>query len=198
MAKKRTLLMTTLLLLALAGLSGCATKPQATIRIDPYRPDAAVLQKSGTIHLAGVVDARKEKRTVGRIVKGGKTLTVLYNDQPLAKWFADALTRALEVEGCRVVTKKSDNPKVATVRVEIDSIEATLDRGRLTSENLTAEAKVTLHIRQGNAEITKHVALVQSKWVPPLAGEDTVREYLQETLDGLVEEVRENIDIYRF
>ncbi len=195
---KRRLLVTTLLLLGLAGLTGCAQKPQATIRLEPYSPDAAVLQKSGTIRLAGVIDARREKRVVGRIVRNGRTITTLYNDQPLAKWFADALTRALEVEGCRVVTEKSDNPKVATVRVEIDSIQATLDRGRLTSENLTAEARVTLHIRQGSAKVTKRVSLSQSRWVPPLAGEDTLRDYLQETLDGLVEEVRENIDIYRF
>ncbi|WP_457592581.1 YajG family lipoprotein [Hydrogenimonas sp.] len=187
-----------LFLLLLVGLGGCAQKPRALIQIDPFVPNPAVLQKSGLIVLEGIVDARKTKRVVGRIVKGGKTVTTLYTDQALDEWFADALKKALEVEGCRVVSEMSDNKTAAQVKVEIDYLNATLDKSRFTGENLTAKAGATLYIRQGNSKITKHVSLVQSKWVPPFAGEEEVREYLQETLAGLVDEIRNNIDIYRF
>lgn len=183
---------------SLLFFAGCAQKPEAVIRIDPFVPNPAVLQKSGMIILDGVVDARRDKRVVGRIVKGGKTVTTVYSDQALDEWFADALKKALEVEGCRVVTGVNDNKRVANIKVEINSLEATLDRSRLTGENLTAEASATLTIEQGNKKITKRVSLIQSKWVPPFAGEDEIKEYLQETLAGLIDEIRENIDIYRF
>ncbi len=178
--------------------SGCAQKPEANINIDPYIPTHAVLQKGGTIILADVIDARKDKRSVGSIVKGGKTVTVIYSDQALDEWFKNALTEALEAEGCKVVYGVGDDKKATNVKIEIDSLQIRLDRSRLTGKNLTAEAEVTLYIQRENAKITKHVGLIQSKWVPPFAGERVIKEYLHETLSDLIDEVRENIDIYRF
>ncbi len=184
--------------ISIFGLGGCAQKQQADIRIDPFVPNPAVLQKSGMIILSGVLDARENKRVVGRIVKGGKTVTTIYSDQALDEWLADALTKALEVEGCKVVTEVNDNKKAANVKVRIDYLGATFDKSRLTGENLTAQASATLTIRQGKSKITKRVSIIQSKWAPPFAGEDEIKEYLQETLAALVDEIRENIDIYRF
>ncbi len=184
--------------ISIFGLGGCAQKEQAKIGIDPFVPNPAVLQKSGVIVLSGVVDAREDKRVVGRIVKGRKTVTTIYNDQALDKWLADALTKALEVEGCKVVKEVTDNKKAANVKVRIDYLGATFDRSRLTGENLTAKAAATLTIQQGKSKITKRVSIIQSKWAPPFTGEDEIKEYLQETLATLVDEIRENIDIYRF
>ncbi len=185
--------------LLLFGLGGCAQKPQALIRLDSYVPNAAILQKSGIVVIESVTDARKDKRRVGSITKGSKTVTVVYNDQPLDEWLADALKKSLEAEGCKVVSDmKGADKRVARIKVEIDSLKATLDKSVLTGENLTAEARATLFIEQGGSKITKHLSLIQSKWAPPFAGEDEIREYLQDTLAGLVEEIRENIDMYRF
>jgi hypothetical protein len=73
------------------------------------------------------------------------------------------------------------------------------DRKKLTGENLEATVKVTLFMRQGRSErIIKKIGLTQRKWVPPLSGADTVRDYLQATLDEVVEMVVEHIDTYRF
>ena len=196
MFKKRLFL--TLAAVSALFFAGCAQKPQANIRFDPFNPTPAILQKSGTVVLKEVVDKREKKKVVGEIVKGGKPITVVYSDQPLDNWLADALKRSLENEGCRVDTKIIDDERVAHIRVEIDSIQAILDKSKLTGENLTAEAKATLYISQGNSNVTKKIAFSQSKWVPPFAGEDEIREYLQETLSNLVEEIRDNIDCYRF
>ncbi len=186
-------------ILLMFGLGGCALKPQTSISLEPYTPSGALLQKSGRVVLDGVVDARKNERVVGSIIKGNKTETVIYNDQPLDKWLADALKKSLEAEGCEVVSDFAGKDKrVAKIRVEIDYLNATLDKSKLTGENLTAEARATLFIEQGNSKVTKRVSMLQSKWVPPFAGEEAVREYLQETLAALVDEIRENIDMYRF
>ena len=119
-------------------------------------------------------------------------------DDTIDRWFADALVKALDVEGCKVVRKPVDNSKVAQVKIRIDKLEALLDRSELTKENLAATAQVTLFIKQGNVKISKRIGLTQKKWVPPFSGEDTVKSYLQETLEQLVESVREHIDEYRF
>lgn len=195
---KKISILVTALFISMFGLGGCAQKQQAEIRIDPFVPNPAVLQKSGVIVLSDVTDARVDKSVVGKIVKGGKTVTTIYSDQALDNWLADALTKALEVEGCRVVTGIKNDKKIANVKVQIDYLGATFDKSSLTGENLTAKAAATLTIKQGRSKITKRVSIVQSKWAPPFAGEDEIKEYLQETLAALVDEIRENIDIYRF
>lgn len=196
--KKRYSTLLVLILSAMFGLTGCAQKPKVSISFDPFKPNPAILQKSGTIYLAGVTDARKNKKMVGKIIQSGKPVTRILTDDSIDRWFADALVKALDVEGCKVVRKPVNNSKVAQVKIRIDQLEALLDRSELTKENLTATAKVTLFIKQGNVKITKHVGLTQKKWVPPFSGEGTVKSYLQETLEQLVESVREHIDEYRF
>ncbi len=185
-------------LLFAAMLGGCAQKPQVSVPLAPYNPNAAVLQKSGVIYLADVRDARKEHTVIGRIVKEGKPVTTILTDDSIARWFTEAITKALGVEGCRVVRKPVRDPNLTTVKIRIDRLESTLDRSKLTGENLTASVKVTLIVRRGKSKIVEHVGLTQKKWVPPFSGEETVRDYLQETLNEVVEKVKEHIDQYRF
>jgi len=182
----------------LIGFAGCAQKPQASIALEPFEPNPAVYQKSGTIYLAAVKDIRKNRGVVGKIIKAGKIVTTVTISQPVDRWFQESIIKALKVEGCNVTTKKSANPKIAKITILIDRLGATLNRDELTKENLEATARVTLLIEQGNKKITKHVGLTQKKWVPPFTSEKSIQEYLQETLESLVESVREHIDAYRF
>ncbi|MCF6200801.1 MAG: YajG family lipoprotein [Hydrogenimonas sp.] len=182
----------------LVFMGGCAQKPEANIRLEPFTPNPAVIQKSGTVVIKKIVDKRENKRVVGKIEKDGKPVTIIYSDQDMQEWFEDALKRSLEVEGCRVVTEINEDNRVANIKVEIDSIKAVFDKSTLTGENLSAEARATLYIKQGKSKITKKVSFSQSRWAPPFSGESEIKEFLQETLAGLVEELRENIDCYRF
>ncbi len=178
-------------------LGGCAQKAQVYVPLSAYTPTAAVLQKSGAIYLAGVTDARKNRSVIGYILKNDKPVTKILTKDSIEKWFASAITEALNAEGCRVLRKPVRNPNVATVRIRIDKLGARLDRGKLTGENLTAAVKVTLSIQQQNTKIVKHIGLIRKKWVPPFSTEETIRDYLQQTLDEVVENVREQIDQYR-
>ncbi|WP_201353217.1 YajG family lipoprotein [Hydrogenimonas urashimensis] len=182
----------------LVGLGGCSQKPQAIISLAPFTPDPAVYQKNGTIYLAGVKDVRKQKGVVGRIVKDGKIVTTVTISHPVDSWFKESIIKALDTEGCKVVTHNVKNANVAKISIFIDRLNARLNHDELTKENLEATARVTLLIEQGKKKITKHVGLTQKKWVPPFANEKSVREFLQETLESLVESVRAQIDAYRF
>jgi hypothetical protein len=136
---------------------------------------------------------------VGEIVKEGKPVTIVKIDQDMAAWFRQAVTSALAQEGCATTPKSTHHPKIARVYIRIDKIEAKLDRDKLTGENLEAQVYVTLFMRQGKSErIIKKIGLTQRKWVPPLSSESTIREFLQETLDEVVDMVIEHIDSYRF
>ena len=184
---------------AMLFLGGCATKPVATISLDPYTPTPAAFQKSGTIYISGIVDKRKNKSVVGEVLKDGKVVTVVKTDVDLAKWFKQAIDAALKEEGCSITPKSTHHPKIARVYIRIDQAEAKLDRDKLTGENLEAKVYVTLFMRQGKSErIIKKIGLTQRKWVPPLSTESTIKEYLQQTLDEVVDMVIENIDSYRF
>ncbi len=180
------------------GFGGCAQKPQASINLEPFQPNPAVYQKSGTIYVDAVKDVRKYKRLVGKIVEDGKTVTVITTSQPIESWFKEAIVKALDVEGCKVTTKPTTNPNVAKISILINKLEATLNRDELTKENLEATVRVTLVVRQGNKKIIKHVGLTQKKWVPPFTDEKAIQDYLQETLESVVENVRDHIDSYRF
>ncbi len=184
---------------ALTLFSGCATKPVATVGIDPYVPKPAPFQKCGTIYVSGIVDKRPNKEVVGEIVKEGKPVTVVKTAQNMEAWFRDAIDAALKTEGCTITPKSTHHPKIARVYLRIDTIEAKLDRDKLTGENLEARVYVTLFMRQGKSErIIKKIGLTQRKWVPPLSGESAIKEYLQETLDEVVDMVVRHIDTYRF
>ncbi|WP_353662599.1 YajG family lipoprotein [Hydrogenimonas sp. SS33] len=180
-------------------LAGCATKPVATVVLDPYVPSPAAFQKCGTIYISGISDKRKQPDVIGEIVKEGKPVTVVKSAQDMKAWFKDALRAALKEEGCKITPKSTHASNIARVYVRIDKVSAKLDRDKLTGENLEAGVYVTLFMRQGKSErIIKKIGLTQRKWVPPLSGETAVKEYLQETLDQVVNMVVEEIDNYRF
>ena len=196
---KRTLSLASAALLGLALLTGCATKPVATVGFDPYVPEAPAFKKCGTVYISGVVDKRPKRETVGEIVDDGKPVTVLKTRQSVDAWFRDAVTASLGMEGCKVTPKNTHADKIARIYIRIDKIYARLDRDKLTGENLEASVYVTLFMRQGKSErIVKKIGLTQRKWVPPLSGESTVRDYLQETMDEVVKMVVAEIDHYRF
>jgi|GEM_PF-1301925 len=194
--KKRLFFCTAAALLLFAG---CAAKPEVTVDLAPYTPPKAAFQKCGTIYISGIVDKRSDKKVVGEILKNGQPVTIVKTDQDMAAWFRDAVDAALKGEGCAITPRSTHHPKIARVYIRIDKIEAKLDRDKLTGENLEAQVYVTLFMRQGKSErIIKRIGLTQRKWVPPLSTESSIKEYLQETLDEVVDMVVEHIDSYRF
>lgn len=196
---KRTLSLVSATLLGLTLMTGCATKPVTTVGFDPYVPEAPAFKKCGTVYISGVVDKRPKRERVGEIVHDGKPVTVLKTYQSMEAWFRDAVTASLGIEGCKITPQSTYADKIARIYIRIDKIYAWLDRDRLTGENLEASVHVTLFMRQGKSErIIKKIGLTQRKWVPPLSGESTVRDYLQETMDEVVKMIVKEIDHYRF
>lgn len=196
---KKTLSLPVVTLLTAMLMGGCAPKEEMVVDFTPYKPPAAVLQKSGVVYISGVVDKRPDKKIVGRIVKEGKTVSKIITRDDLARWFKEALVSALKAEGCRVTPKSTHADKIARIYIRIDKAEATLDLDKLTGENLIAQVYVTLFMRQGGSErIIKKIGLTQKKWVPPLVGEKEIRSYLQETMEEVVNMVLDHIDTYRF
>ena len=180
-------------------LSGCSQKGVVRVELDPYQPAPRIYKKSGVVYFSGVVDHRKNKNDVGVIVKDGKPVTRIVTDQNLAKWFKEALVKALGNEGCKVTRKSTHAEKISRIYIRIDKAEAKLDLDKLTGENLMAEVYVTLFMRQGKSpRIIKKIGLTQRKWVPPLMGEKKIKSYLQETMEEVVNMVLDHIDTYRF